>query len=507
MTTAPSILARALMAVVLMIGFYLLAIAIASGLLYIPYAEIVYAHRIHPKLLIICIIGALAILWAILPRFDKFPAPGPRLTRDRHPRLFSELENVAQGTNQAMPAEVYLVPDVNAWVAQRGGVMGVGSRRVMGLGLPLMRALTISQFRAVLAHEFGHYHGGDTKVGPWIYKTRSAIGRTISSLGDSWLQAPFLWYGKMFLRMTHAISRRQEFIADELAARTVGAKPLADGLRRIHGVAPAFDAYWRNDCAPVLHAGFVPPLAEGFEKFIQASHIAEAMDKHVDEELKSGKVDPYDTHPPLKERIAAVAHLPVGENPPNDPTALSLLENILELETELLVTVAGADAAKLKRIHWSEVGAQVYLAQWKQFAKANAEGLNGIMPDSLPTLSVDLKTLGKRFVDYSGNPPNEDAADSLASGVIGSALCVLLMSRGAQVEAAPGQTITLSLGEVTIEPFNLLPALAQGKISSEIWSRQCSAAEIVGVNLGTVWDLEIERRVAEATDDRTLRPS
>ena len=29
----------------------------------------------------------------------------------------------------------------------------------------------------MLAHEFGHFYGGDTKLGPWIYKTRAAIGQ------------------------------------------------------------------------------------------------------------------------------------------------------------------------------------------------------------------------------------------------------------------------------------------------------------------------------------------
>lgn len=43
----------------------------------------------------------------------------------------------------------YLVPDVNAWVMQPGGVMGFGARRVMGLGLLLMRILSGSQFTAV----------------------------------------------------------------------------------------------------------------------------------------------------------------------------------------------------------------------------------------------------------------------------------------------------------------------------------------------------------------------
>jgi len=29
--------------------------------------------------------------------------------------------------------------------------------------------------RAVLAHEFGHYYGGD-QAGPWVYKTQSDVG-------------------------------------------------------------------------------------------------------------------------------------------------------------------------------------------------------------------------------------------------------------------------------------------------------------------------------------------
>src|SRR2546430_16869096 len=81
-----------------------------------------------------------------------------------------------------MPTEVSLVADVNAFVTTRGGFMGFGSRRVMGLGLPLLQTLGVRELRAVLAHEFGHYHGGDTKLGPWIYKTRAAIGRTLQGL-------------------------------------------------------------------------------------------------------------------------------------------------------------------------------------------------------------------------------------------------------------------------------------------------------------------------------------
>jgi hypothetical protein len=48
--------------------------------------------------------------------------------------------------------EVYLIGEPNAWVTVRRGMMGFGGRRIMGLGLPLLGALNISQFRAILAH-------------------------------------------------------------------------------------------------------------------------------------------------------------------------------------------------------------------------------------------------------------------------------------------------------------------------------------------------------------------
>ncbi len=480
------------MALVLMVGFYLLALAIASGLLYIPYAEMVYAHRVHPKLALGCVIGGAAILWSVLPRFDKFEAPGPQLISQQQQRLFAEIESVAKSVGQAMPAEVYAVPDINAWVAQRGGIMGFGSRRVMGLGLPLLRVLTRSQLRAVLAHEFGHYHGGDTKLGPWVYKTRGALGRTLAALAGtdgkgSLLQLPFLWYGKMFLRITHAVSRRQEFVADELAARAMGSKPLIDGLRTVHGVAPAFASYWSSECAPVLNAGFRPPLVEGFQAFVQSGRIAELIRKELDEELKSAKVDPYDTHPPLKERIAAVEHLPAGRVPAPDLAAITLLDEVTALETQLLAAMAGDEAAgKLKPIGWGEVCAKVYVPQWTSLVTINSKNLSGITPADLPALAKDLKALGTRFVHVTGEKIESENAEGMAGAVIGAALALLLTGKGGEPDATPGKPISIKLGSTEFEPFAIMQGLNSKEIVAESWCQKCVNVGVSVVDLGTV---------------------
>jgi heat shock protein HtpX len=476
MKSTPFILGRAALAVVLMIGFYLLALSIAGALLFLVYAAIVYGNRVPVKLILFCVIGGFGILWSVLPRFDKFVPPGPQLRRDQHPRLFDEIESIAKATGQSPPVEVFLVADVNAWVAQRGGIMGMGSRRVMGLGLPLLRALTRSQLRAVLAHEFGHYYGGDTKIGPWIYKTRGAIGRTLASLRGGVLQFPFLLYGKMFLRVTHAVSRRQEFVADELAARVAGSTPLIAGLQAVHRVAPAFDAYWRNECVPVLNSGYRPPLVEGFQKFVQANNVIEAMSKHLDEELKSGKTDPYDTHPPLKERIAAIQHLPAGHVDADDPPAITLLNQIPALEQELIISLAGPVAAgKLKPINWPDVCTQVYMPQWTSLVKANVAGLKGVTPESLPKWAADMRSFEGRFPRASGH--------SLAAAVVGAALLLLLIRKGGQPDATPGKEVSVTLGGVQVEPFGLLQSLADGKITAAGWQQTCAELGIAGVDL------------------------
>src|SRR5687767_3562662 len=219
MNSSRSLRNRAVLALLLMVGFYVFSLAIAGGLLWVPYATFMYLERVDGRLALFCIIGAGTILWALVPRIDRFEPPGPRLTPGNAPYLFTIIEGVASSTSQPRPEEVYLLPDVNAFVTHRGGFMGFGSKRVMGVGLPLLKALSPAELRSVIAHEFGHFVSGDVALGPWIYKTRAAIFRAIEGLRGGLLQGLFTGYGKMFMRMTMQISREQEFVADATAAK------------------------------------------------------------------------------------------------------------------------------------------------------------------------------------------------------------------------------------------------------------------------------------------------
>lgn len=477
-----SLAARAVLAVVLMVGFYVLAIGLALGLFAIPVLEVKLAHRIHPKLAIACVIGGLGILISVVPRPDSFEPPGPRLTRKRHPRLFEVLERLAAEVREPMPAEVYLVPDVNAFVTSRGGLMGFGSRRVMGVGLPLMQLLTVEEMKGVLAHELGHFKGGDVALGPWIYKTRGAIGRTIETFGESVLQYPFKAYGYMFLAITSAVSRRQELNADALAASVVGPRAFAEGLKKSHGGAPAFDAFMNLEYLPALSSGFRPPLAAGFGMFLRADAVSKAVNEGVRSELRQGKGSIYDTHPPLKERLASLEAAPPREKGPRSPAAVTLLDDVEDLEQELLSMLFGAKARTLSAVAWVELGDKALVPRWREGLQEAGKKLAGVTPATLPDRLERLQDLVERKQD-GGPPLGREEARERAQGVISTALAVALADKGWRISAAPGEPVLARQGERTLEPGKLVEQLVKGELAPDAWRRTWAEVGLEHVEL------------------------
>ncbi len=245
-----SLVGWAALALGLVVGFYLLTLLLTAVCIGLPYEMLREGSGgLQTGLLFVCgLIMAGTMLWSLVPRRDNFKPSGPRLQACHHPRLFAEIERLAMALNEPLPQDVYLIPDANAWVAQRGGLVGFGSRRTMGLGLSLLQILTVHQFRAVLAHEFGHYYGGDTRLGPWVYKTRAAMVRTLLGLSQPpavmkalmsfgvarlayyLVTRVLVAYWNLFLRTTQLVSRRQEYRADELACYVAGSQNLIERL-------------------------------------------------------------------------------------------------------------------------------------------------------------------------------------------------------------------------------------------------------------------------------------
>jgi heat shock protein HtpX len=476
-----SLLARATLALLLMAGFYLLALAIIVGLGFVVYLQTT-SGRVSIGITIIAVLGIVAILSGILPRHEKSVPTRPRVTSDDQPRLFEEIRRIAEATNSAMPLDVYISANLNAAVAHVGGFLGIGARPMMIVGLPMIAALTVSELRGVLAHEFGHYVGGETRLAPVIYRTRQAIGRTVNALARSehvitrLMFVPFYLYGLMYLRTTLGISRRQELDADQMAARIAGGEAFESGLVKIHAAGLVFDAYMNGELGGLLAAGCRPPVAEGFALFLRAQGKAAALQK-ADEVMREGTSDRYDSHPSLKERLDALrgaTHWPLRDP---DPAATELLRNEPALEAQLLSAI-GLDVWTLRAISWEEAST-VHLDLWRKRCRDQRAALDGITPEMIPLVCQDPAS----YTDRIAAPIRGVERVNVLFSLIGAALTVVLSRCGWIIETAPGDAVTATLDGKVIMPFEVSDRLLRDELQAEEWVRTCREAGIAHVNL------------------------
>ncbi len=471
MLSIHSLVSRALAAVLLMLAFYLLAIAAACGLVWLLF--------LLPSLHLgtFCLVGAAMILWSIVPRPDRFEPPGPRIDLEREPRLKGVLATLASATGQPMPQDVYVMYDANAFVSRRGGMMGFFSRPVMGLGLALMSSLSESEMRAVIAHEFGHFHGGDTHVGPWIQKTRSAIGRTVENLAQSRasiLRWPFHWYAMLFLRITQAISRQQELSADALAARTVSAGALARGLLKIESAAACFDGYF-GEFRMALQGGLRLPFVNGFEHMMSASESAPRIAKLVEDSIAHRKPDPFDSHPPTRERIAALAQSKAKPASDSERRSICWFMNLDEIERALLVhATRRRDVEKLREIRWDQTAELMWIPIWESRCRKSAKLLRGRTVSEMPQLVVDAEKIGIKMLGVD----NYDEYVAAGLSLLGAAFGLALHRRGWISTTEPGSAMSFSRGKATLRPMEMVSELAQDPEAVAAWGEFVSLYEL-----------------------------
>ncbi len=469
---------RAVLPLALMAGFYLLALVIVAGLASILVFEVKTDVRLPGLVLAAAAIGMVTIIVGIVPRPRPFAEPGPRVTPEHQPRLFDEIRAVAEATNSHMPHDVYVVADVNAAVDHVGGWMGIGSRPVMMLGLPLIAVMTVSELRGVIAHEFGHYVGGETRLSSVIYRTREGIGRTIDTLERSEhgptraIRFPFMWYAEMYMRLTQAQSRQHELDADRMAAGIAGGTSMESALVTVHVAGLVYETYLNSEVAVPVGAGFRPPLAEGFSRFLQETRTPWALDEVVREPAPDRSSEPYDSHPALHVRLTTLHEAPHRPAPDPDPSAIELISDVPGLEGTLFQWMTGVDG--LQPIDWDDAILKVWLPFWEERCRDAREGLAGVTPASLPDQRWDPGTA----------PPG---AGGMPWGpLVGLALTVLLASRGWSIAGAPGDPVTATRDGTVIEMFSIVPRLAEGELTADAWRALCREADIAEVDLGAV---------------------
>ena len=486
---------------------YLLTLTLGIGLLSLP--VVCFWQVQTPSFLalrvLLSIFGLIAgptVLWSLVPRRDKFEAPGARIDLSREKRLAAEVEAIAKTLKEPMPSEVYLMLEANAFVAQRGGFMGIGSRRIMAVGLPLMQMLTIAQFRAVLAHEFGHFYAGDTRLGPWVYNARSAMVRVFTNLGErsELIQAltRFLvislahmlvmggisLYWKFFMRLTQLISRSQEYRSDEIACHIAGSEALIAGLENMTKCNAALPAFWQRVVMPVAQHGYRPRLADGFMRFMEASNVAQATANHLQQAIANTKTDAMNTHPPLQRRIERARKYAIAEKQYTASGALSsepmisLIDDLDALETQLLRPYLCADGGpELKLMDWNTAGSEVYVPAWRQQTAPYQSRLSQVPVKSLASLLRGRDALSNHILNPRGLLLSQAQREGPAREIVAIALALTLMDQGWSLVIEPGSFRT-QRAELTIDPSQIVARMHAGQLPEPEWQTLCAQAGI-----------------------------
>lgn len=95
-----------------------------------------------------------------------------------HPRLFDFIYRVCDDTAAPYPKRVFVNFQVNAAAFNDGNAfwnLFIPSEKNLIIGLGLVNFINLTEFKAVLAHEFGHFSQKTMKVGAYVY---TALGIT-----------------------------------------------------------------------------------------------------------------------------------------------------------------------------------------------------------------------------------------------------------------------------------------------------------------------------------------
>lgn len=246
------------------------------------------------------------------------------ITANEQPRLFEFLYRLADEAGAPRPKKVFLSSRVNASVFYDLSILNllIPSGKNLEIGLALVNVLTLSELKAVLSHEFGHFAQRSMAIGSWVYITqqiatqliakRDGFDKTLRVLSNTdiriawigWLLSLIVWSIRSLLDTVlmlvlftqRALSRQMEFHADLVAVSLTGSDELVHAL---HKLQSADDSWYKtlNFAEYQLSQGREPS-----DLFFVQSEIINIMAKILDDE-DYGKVPQPAEDNPISRRI------------------------------------------------------------------------------------------------------------------------------------------------------------------------------------------------------------
>lgn len=498
----------------LIVAFYLGAVLCSA----LPFACLAIAYFLPapqltlfaPELVILIGAGAFGALiaWAVVPRQTKPDLNGVALNPREQARLDRFLKDVAAHTRQPLPSLVLITTEAHAATGFYSGFAGIGSQRVLSLGLPFFSILNRAELAALIAHELGHFHRGSLSFWAWILETQKAIHRLVGFLER---HAPFAlglfnWLLEPFIRACLRVSRENELEADRFAAQHYGADTVKRVLEKNQRLEFDFHVYFQSDVVPALHAGYAPPLLEGFRHFLRQLepglairfHWAVPTDPPQPSQgpvlLSPEEAKLLQTHPDLEDRLQAIDR--ATDVPSEEPStrAQDLLENLPRLEKRLLDWEAQKRGLpRPRRILWPEAGNLVYQSQWDLLAATYGELLAPFTIAQLPGAIDRAAEIGSRML-LTRDRVVASAPEQAGLELITAALCSTLAFHGWRLSyKAPGMARAYRKGAYTLDPFEAIEQLAYKEIAFFEWEDRCASLGISDLPLAATLRPDYQR--------------
>lgn len=291
--------------------YVLLVLAVTAGILVIAIRQI-------PALVPGVALGAILLLIVIVRGlWVRLAEPtGTRVRRDDAPRLFEEIDQIREAVG-GPPVHVVLVSDDFAVAAAQRPRLGIfgWQRNYILLGLKALMALSPEHARALLAHEYAHITSAHGRAGAWVSRTLAAWSRIAESphrqsVWSRWLLQAFLRrYVRLFEIFSLLLRRRYEYEADAMAARIAGSRCSSEALfLHLLQARALYRQFW-----PELNArgaaGEEPPRAPNRDKIAPFLRAARHFDAREIRRRLRADSRLQDSHPPLRDRLAALGEL------------------------------------------------------------------------------------------------------------------------------------------------------------------------------------------------------
>lgn len=210
--------------------------------------------------------------------------PYRQIVKEEEPELISFIYATADEVGAPRPNKVYVSDRVNASVSYDLSLINIlfPSKKNLEIGMGLMNVINLSEFKAILAHEFGHFAQRSMLLGRYVYVAhqiaaqlvhkRDALDRGLAILSSidiriswiGWILSIIVWAIRSFIAVLfsivaiseRALSREMEYQADKVAVSVAGSDSIVLGLHKLqaadqgyHGAIAILDKLLKEEKA------------------------------------------------------------------------------------------------------------------------------------------------------------------------------------------------------------------------------------------------------------------